>query len=161
MHDPRAYESKTHLVRYLWPSSPDKFRVPWNSPPPEGFYPIPFLYNNISRLPILSSTSNTCYHLRLSLRMQPLTLFIPLLCTLLALCLLHSVQGRPRVLSKQERIANLLSQKPMHTTALLAGAAAMPTPSPYPPGSSDLGYTQRPPQEADEELDLDDGNQYE
>lgn len=80
--------------------------------------------------------------------MRSLALFTSLLAALLALCVLPLVQGRPRALSKQERIANTLAQKPLHTTALLAGAAAMPTPSPYPPGSSDLGYTERPPQHA-------------
>ncbi|KAI4201976.1 MAG: hypothetical protein LQ350_002881 [Teloschistes chrysophthalmus] len=64
---------------------------------------------------------------------------------LLALCFLPSISGRPRALTKQERIASILAQKPMHTTALLAGAAAMPTPSPYPPEDSDLGYTRRRP----------------
>ncbi|CAL8583387.1 hypothetical protein XPA_009011 [Xanthoria parietina] len=78
--------------------------------------------------------------------MRSLALFTSLLAALPALCVLPLVQGRPRALSKQERLANILAQKPLHTTALLAGAAAMPTPSPYPPGSSDLGYTERPPQ---------------
>lgn len=69
---------------------------------------------------------------------------------ILAMCLLPSVQSRPRALSKQERIASILAQKPMHTTALLAGAA-MPTPSPYPPEDSDLGYVLRPPR-AEEDI---------
>ncbi|KAL8779432.1 MAG: hypothetical protein Q9213_006950 [Squamulea squamosa] len=89
--------------------------------------------------------------------MRFLTLFAPLICALLALFGLPSVQGRPQALSKQERIASILAQKPMHTTALLAGAAAAPTPSPYPPGSSDLGYSERPPQdEYDDGWDIDD-----
>ncbi|KAL8770106.1 MAG: hypothetical protein Q9209_004144 [Squamulea sp. 1 TL-2023] len=88
--------------------------------------------------------------------MRFLALFAPLICALLALFVLPVVQGRPRALSKQERIASILAQKPMHTTALLAGAAAAPTPSPYPPGSSDLGYSERPPQnEYDNEWDVD------
>ncbi|KAL9598579.1 MAG: hypothetical protein Q9219_004410 [cf. Caloplaca sp. 3 TL-2023] len=76
--------------------------------------------------------------------MHPLGFLAPFLCSFLILCLLPTAQGRPRALSKEERIASILAQKPMHTTALLAGAA-MPTPSPYPPDASDLGYTQRPP----------------
>ncbi|KAI4101100.1 MAG: hypothetical protein LQ339_005223 [Xanthoria mediterranea] len=87
--------------------------------------------------------------------MRSIALFTSLLAALPALCVLPLVQGRPRALSKQERIANTLAQKPLHTTALLAGAAAMPTPSPYPPGSSDLGYTERPSQD-----DLDDHSNY-
>ncbi|KAL8933797.1 MAG: hypothetical protein Q9216_006209 [Gyalolechia sp. 2 TL-2023] len=83
------------------------------------------------------------------------TCFSSLLCALIALILLPAVQGRPRALSKQERIASILAQKPMHTTALLAGAA-MPTPSPYPPHASDLGYTERPPPCEDDTADLDD-----
>ncbi|KAI4267022.1 MAG: hypothetical protein L6R38_008440 [Xanthoria sp. 2 TBL-2021] len=90
--------------------------------------------------------------------MRSLTLFTSLLAALLALFVLPSVQGRPRALSKQERIANILAQKPMHTTALLAGAAAMPTPSPYPPGSSDLGYTERPPQDGHDDDSSFDGD---
>lgn len=85
-----------------------------------------------------------------------------LFCALLALILLPSVQGRPRALSKQEHVASILAQKPMHTTALLAGAA-MPTPSPYPPHASDLGYTERPPTDEDDGADLDpndDDNDY-
>ncbi|KAL8724716.1 MAG: hypothetical protein Q9181_006705 [Wetmoreana brouardii] len=85
--------------------------------------------------------------------MRLLIMFAPLVSALFALCLLPSVLGRPRALSKQERIASILAQKPMHTTALLAGAA-MPTPSPYPPGTSDLGYTQRPPIEDDDTWDF-------
>ncbi|KAL8669806.1 MAG: hypothetical protein Q9168_005625 [Polycauliona sp. 1 TL-2023] len=88
--------------------------------------------------------------------MRSITMITPLLVALLALCVLSSVQGRPRGLTKEQRIANILAQKPMHTTALLAGAAAMPTPSPYPPGSSDLGYTQRPPLDDDDWDDNDD-----
>ncbi|KAL8691312.1 MAG: hypothetical protein Q9224_004205, partial [Gallowayella concinna] len=58
----------------------------------------------------------------------------------------------------QERIANILAQKPLHTLSLLAGAAAMPTPSPYPSDASDLGYTQRPPPvDHVGELEADDG----
>ncbi|KAL8663573.1 MAG: hypothetical protein Q9202_003761 [Teloschistes flavicans] len=72
-------------------------------------------------------------------------LIAPSIAVLFTLCLLPSVLGRPRPLTKQERIASILAQKPMHTTALLAGAAAMPTPSPYPPEDSDLGYTRRRP----------------
>ncbi|KAL8729305.1 MAG: hypothetical protein Q9166_004802 [cf. Caloplaca sp. 2 TL-2023] len=91
--------------------------------------------------------------------MRPLAVFAPLVCILLAFCLLPSVQGRPRALTKQERIVSILAQKPMHTTALLAGAAAMPTPSPYPPGSSDLGYTHQPPQEEEaDQWDVDDND---
>ncbi|KAL8699067.1 MAG: hypothetical protein Q9201_006218 [Fulgogasparrea decipioides] len=86
--------------------------------------------------------------------MRLLTLFAPLIYALFTLCLLPSVHGRPPALSKQERIASILAQKPLHTTALLAGAA-MPTPSPYPPGTSDLGYTQRPPIEDDDTWDFD------
>lgn len=89
--------------------------------------------------------------------MRLLTLFAPLLCALFACCFLHLVQGQPRALSRQERIASILAQKPMHTTALLAGAAAMPTPSPYPSDASDLGYTQRPPPGEDiDDLEADD-----
>lgn len=87
--------------------------------------------------------------------MRLLAFSAQLLCALLAICLLPSVQGRPRAPSKQERITSILAQKPMHTTALLAGAAAMPTPSPYPPGSSDLGYTERPPVVDEDTEDLD------
>ncbi|KAL8902177.1 MAG: hypothetical protein Q9207_004849 [Kuettlingeria erythrocarpa] len=72
---------------------------------------------------------------------------------ILAMCLLPSVQSRPRTLSKAERIASILAQKPMHTTALLAGAA-MPTPSPYPPGDSDLGYVLKPPPAEEDIEDL-------
>lgn len=86
--------------------------------------------------------------------MRLLAVSVPLLCAFLAMSLLPLVQGRPRALSKQERIASILAQKPMHTTALLAGAA-MPTPSPYPPEDSDLGYTQRPPRDGE---DAEDGN---
>ncbi|KAL8843386.1 MAG: hypothetical protein Q9176_001999 [Flavoplaca citrina] len=95
--------------------------------------------------------------------MRSITQLIPLLAALLAFVVLPSVQGRPRRLSREERIANILAQKPLHTTALLAGAAAMPTPSPYPPGSSDLGYTERPPKhdESDESEIDDNGDKYE
>lgn len=75
------------------------------------------------------------------------------LSVILAMCLLPSVQSRPRALSKEERIASILAQKPMHTTALLAGAA-MPTPSPYPPGDSDLGYVLKPPSAEEDTEDL-------
>ncbi|KAL8815960.1 MAG: hypothetical protein Q9223_004964 [Gallowayella weberi] len=86
-------------------------------------------------------------------------LFAPLLSALFAFCFLSSVQARPRVLSKEERIANILAQKPLHTLALLAGAAAKPTPSPYPSDASDLGYTQRPPPvEHLDHLEADDGD---
>lgn len=77
--------------------------------------------------------------------MRLFALFASSVVVLFTLCLLPSVSARPRALSKQERIASILAQKPMHTTALLAGAAAMPTPSPYPPEDSDLGYTRRRP----------------
>lgn len=92
-----------------------------------------------------------------------MTNIIPLLAALLAFLVLPFVQGRPRQLTREERVANILAQKPLHTTALLAGAAAMPTPSPYPPGSSDLGYTQRPPKnDESDELAIDDnGDGYE
>ncbi|KAL8830880.1 MAG: hypothetical protein Q9170_005538 [Blastenia crenularia] len=97
--------------------------------------------------------------------MRVLAFLSPFICTLLILCLLPLVSSRPRALSKQERIASILAQKPMHTTALLAGAA-MPTPSPYPPEDSDLGYTQRPPRieeiyDDDDEEDEVDGVQVE
>lgn len=85
--------------------------------------------------------------------------FSSLFCALLALILLPAVQGRPCALLKQERIASILAQKPMHTTALLAGAA-MPTPSPYPPYASDLGYTERPLPCEDDSADLDDDDDY-
>ncbi|KAL8715241.1 MAG: hypothetical protein Q9220_001199 [cf. Caloplaca sp. 1 TL-2023] len=92
--------------------------------------------------------------------MRLITFFAPLSCLVFALFILPSIQGRPRALSKQERIASILALKPMHTTALLAGAA-MPTPSPYPAGDSDLGYVLQPPEdnedddEDDDELDED------
>ncbi|KAL9041792.1 MAG: hypothetical protein Q9214_003984 [Letrouitia sp. 1 TL-2023] len=41
------------------------------------------------------------------------------------------IRARPHELSKQERIASILAQKPLPTSALLAGAA-METPQPYP-----------------------------
>lgn len=86
--------------------------------------------------------------------MQRFALLSSLFCALLALILLPAVSGRPRALSKQERVASILAQKPMHTTALLAGAA-MPTPSPYPSYASDLGYTERPPSGEDDGAELD------
>ncbi|KAI4218994.1 MAG: hypothetical protein L6R36_008629 [Xanthoria steineri] len=93
--------------------------------------------------------------------MRYVAIFIPLLVTLLTWSFSPSVQVRPRALTKQQRIANILAQKPLHTTALLAGAAAMPTPSPYPPGSSDLGYTERPRDNGeDEDWDSDDDGSY-
>ncbi|KAL8760463.1 MAG: hypothetical protein Q9184_003361 [Pyrenodesmia sp. 2 TL-2023] len=81
--------------------------------------------------------------------MRLFALLPPWLSVVFAMCLLPSVQSRPRALSKQERVASILAQKPMHTTALLAGAA-MPTPSPYPPGDSDLGYVLRPPRDEED-----------
>ncbi|KAL8946642.1 MAG: hypothetical protein Q9222_006990 [Ikaeria aurantiellina] len=87
--------------------------------------------------------------------MRLLTFFAPLSCLLFTLYILPSIQGRPRALSKQERIASILAQKPMHTTALLAGAA-MPTPSPYPAEDSDLGYVLQPPETNDDDDDEDD-----
>lgn len=86
--------------------------------------------------------------------MRALAVLVPLLCALITMCFLPSVQGRPRAPSKQERIASILAQKPMHTTALLAGAA-MPTPSPYPSHASDLGYTERPPLDDEDDQDFD------
>ena len=50
---------------------------------------------------------------------------------LIAFALPHDLQ-----LSKQERIARILAQKPLPTAALLAGAATA-IPLPYPPSQSD------------------------
>ncbi|KAI4212254.1 MAG: hypothetical protein LQ351_004966 [Letrouitia transgressa] len=62
---------------------------------------------------------------------MPHNLLRTILCFLAIVLFSTLIRARPHELSKQERIASILAQKPLPTSALLAGAATE-TPQPYP-----------------------------
>ncbi len=67
--------------------------------------------------------------------------------------LLSSAQALPRDVAKQQRLAEFAAQTPLHTTALLAGAAATQTAKPAMPTTALRSRVLNPPDDPSDDID--------